>query len=53
MDATLYIQTLEDYLLPFIESHFQGTDYRFMQKNNPKHTSLKATAFYEDKGINW
>ena len=53
MDATLYIQTLEDYLLPFTESHFQGTDYHFMQNNNPKHTSLKARAFYEDKGINW
>ena len=53
MDATLYIKILEDFLLPFIESHFQGTDYRFMQDNDPKHTSLKARAFYEEKAINW
>ena len=53
MDATLYIKILEDFLLPFIESYFQGTDYRFMQGSNPKPTSLKARAFYEEKGINW
>ena len=53
MDASLYIKILESFLLPFIESHFHGTEYRFMQDNDPKHTSRKAKAVYEEKGINW
>ena len=39
MDGVLYTQILERYLLPFIEKHFRGTEYRFMQDNDPKHTS--------------
>lgn len=53
MDASLYIKILESFLLPFIESHFHGTEYGFMQDNNLKHTSRKAKAFYEEKGIHW
>ena len=53
MDATLYIEILRNFLLPFIEKKFQGFGDRFMQDNDPKHTSKKAKEFYEQKGINW
>ena len=53
MDGVLYTQILERYLLPFIEKHFRGTEYRFMQDNDPKHTSRVAKDFYQEKGINW
>ena len=39
MDAPLYVTILEDVLLPFLAKAFQGQKYRFMQDNNPKHTS--------------
>ena len=53
MDASLYVKILEDFLIPFIEKNFAGTNYRFMQDNDPKHTSRLAKAFYEKEGINW
>ena len=53
MDAPLYVKILEGFLLPFLEKVFQGKQYRFMQDNDPKHTSRVAKAFYEEKGINW
>ena len=53
MDATLYIEILRNFLLPFIEKKFQGSGYRFMQDNDSKHTSKKAKEFYEQEGINW
>ena len=53
MDSVLYTQILDKYLLPFIEKQFHGTEYRFMQDNDPKHTSRVAKGFYQAKGINW
>ena len=53
MDGPLYVKILEDHLLPFLEEHFHGTEYRFMQDNDPKHTSRVAKAFYVENGINW
>ena len=44
MDAPLYVSILKDFLLPFIQEHFERTNYRFMQDNNPKHTSQLAKA---------
>ena len=46
MDGMLYIQILDKHLLPFLEKHFPGTEYRFMQDNNPKHISQVAKAYY-------
>ena len=53
MDAPLYVGILREVLLPFIRKQFPGCEYRFMQNNDPKHTSRKAREFYEEEGINW
>ena len=52
MDADLYIEILEQSLLPFIRTVYP-TSHRFMQDNDPKHTSRKAQAFFLEKRINW
>ena len=53
MDGVLYIQILEDFFLPFIATKFPDQDYRFMQDNDPKHTSRVAKEFYEKHQLNW
>ena len=53
MDGGLYTQILDQYLLPFLEKQFPGTEYRCMQDNDPKHTSRIAKDYYQEKGINW
>ena len=51
MDAELYCRILETTLLPFINQTLQ--DHRFTQDNDPKHTSRRARAFFEEIDINW
>ena len=51
MEAQLYCSILESVLLPFL--HDKLPDHRFMQDNDPKHTSRRAKAFFEVKNINW
>lgn len=52
MDAPMFIDILRATLLPFIaEKYPRG--HRFMQDNDPKHTSLLAQSFYRDNNINW
>ena len=52
MDAELYCRILDEYLVPFIQSRYP-LSHRFMQDNDPKHTSRRAQAFFAEKEINW
>jgi len=52
MDAPLYVEILRTTLLPFIAQKYPR-GHRFMQDNDPKHTSGLATEFFTDNGINW
>ena len=51
MQADLYCSILEDTLIPFINETLPN--HRFMQDNDPKHTSRRAQAFFDEHGINW
>ena len=51
MDADLFCNILESTLVPFIQEKLP--DHRFMQDNNPKHTSRRAQAFFKEQKINW
>ena len=50
MHADLYIEILRQALLPFIEDKFPE-GHKFMQDNDPKHTSSKAKQFMIENGI--
>jgi len=52
MDAVLYVDILQATLLPFIAQKFPE-GHRFMQDNDPKHTSRLATDFFAENDINW
>ena len=53
MAAPIYCEILQQKLLPFIQEHFSPNHHRFMQDNDPKHTSHVAQQFYMDSDINW
>ena len=53
MDTEMYVHILEKALLPSARKLYPGTNYLFMQDNDPKHTSRRAREFFADNGIEW
>lgn len=52
MNAPLFIQILDRALVPFLNTRLDD-GHRYMQDNDPKHTSRCARSYFEEKGINW
>ena len=52
MNAELYVTILQRTLLPFLHEVYPD-GHRFMQDNDPKHTSRCAAKFFEEEGVNW
>ena len=52
MDRFLFCDILDQTLLTFVREVFTS-NHRFMQDNDPKHTSGYAQQFLEDHDINW
>ncbi len=52
MNADFYVQILEGYLVPFITSVYPD-GHRFIQDNDPKHTSKKGKECITANSINW
>lgn len=54
MAAPLYCEILKKTLLPFISKSFpHPISHRFMQDNDPKHTSVMAKDFFSRHRVNW
>ncbi len=52
MNAPVYIDIIKRTLVPFIRKKMPDK-HRFMQDNDPKHTSNLAKDFFEDNGVVW
>ena len=52
MDAPVYVNILQQTLLPFVRSMY-ADGHRFMQDNDYKHTSKLGKSFLRTYDINW
>ena len=52
MNAELYVKILISALLPFLRDVYPD-GHKFMQGNDPKHTSNYAKRFYDTQHVNW
>ena len=52
MNAAMYVDILKKTLKPFIDEVYPD-NHRFMQDNDPKHTSRLASTFFTENRINW
>lgn len=52
MNAPLFVQILDRTLLPFLHERL-ANGHKFMQDNDPKHTSRCAQEFFNTHGVNW
>lgn len=52
MKKELYVEILDGTLLPFINETYPS-GHKFMQDNDPKHTSRYADQWMQDNSINW
>jgi len=52
MDSVAYQDILSRFLLPFVHNK-SPKGYRFMQDNDPKHTSRSTLQWIERNEVNW
>ena len=52
-ECPLYTYILDSSLIPFIALIRYPDQHRFMQDNDPKHTSKHASEFLQARGVNW
>lgn len=53
MTAEVYVNILGKCLVPSIDVLYNSRPHRFMQDNDPKHTSKKAQEYFASNNINW
>ena len=52
MDGDMYVDILQRTLIPFITEVYPD-GHKFIQDNDPKHKSKRATDYIKANGVNW
>lgn len=52
MDAKVYVNILEGFLVSFIAANFPD-GHKFLQDNDPKHTRRLAQDYLKEQDTNW